>query len=145
MKKLPKDIQELLDNTPKMSEKSLKQLKKAAEELKNDSEFQKEVEEGIRENVEISKKLEEIRTKKEIENIAIPWSKFRVDGCHYRNILNVHLLKLSARSLKLKSPKLASILAKLADNSLIFNGLGARGARKVLLFNGLHLARFLIG
>lgn len=49
MKKLPKDIQELLDNTPKMSKKSLKQLKKAAEELENDSEFQKEVEEGIRE------------------------------------------------------------------------------------------------
>jgi hypothetical protein len=199
MKKLPKDIQELLDNTPKMSKKSWKQLKKAAEELKNDSEFQKEVEEGIRENAEISKdvvcdsfnssvkerikdnnskikltpfncneakfgkivvmpnpycpdgkfeivfrrnstsekffesidkqfpnqilwneeeqqayflnsdkqlykilfesfimnteKLEEIRLRKEIENIAIPWSKFRVDGCHYRNILNVHLLK----------------------------------------------------
>ena len=50
MKKLPKDIQELLDNTPKMSKKSLKQLKKAAEELKNDSAFQKEVEEGVREN-----------------------------------------------------------------------------------------------
>jgi len=31
--------------------------------------------------------------KQEIKNIAIPWSKFRVDGCHYRNILNVHLLK----------------------------------------------------
>ena len=50
MKKLPKDIQELLDNTPNMSRSSLKQLKKAAEELKNDSAFQKEVEEGVRKN-----------------------------------------------------------------------------------------------
>lgn len=56
MEKLPKDIQELLDNTPKMSKKSLKQLKKAAKELENDSNFQKEVEDGIQENTLLNMK-----------------------------------------------------------------------------------------
>lgn len=49
MKKLPKDIQKLLDGTPKWTEEKAEQLRKAAEELNNDPEFQKDLARSVEE------------------------------------------------------------------------------------------------
>lgn len=56
MNKLPKDIQELLDNTPKTSKKDLKYLKKIAKELENDIDFQKDLMNGYMEELTLAKK-----------------------------------------------------------------------------------------
>lgn len=54
--KLSKELQELLENTPILTDADLKELEEANRALCNDPEFIKEYEEGMREERELQKK-----------------------------------------------------------------------------------------